>query len=346
MYRYYRGTRLSCQECAAVSGPFSGTILLMDHDRLFKELLSNFFVEFLDLFLPDIAAALDREVDIVPMDKEVFTDITLGEKHEVDVLMKVRFRGGEAFFLVHVENQATPQADFPKRMFRYFARLTEKYDLPVYPVVIFSYDAPQRPEPNLFQVTFPGKNGVKKTVLRFEYAVIQLNRLPWRRFVRQANPIASALMAKMKMRPADRPKVKAECLRLLASLKLDPARATLIGVFIESYLRLSAQELAQYERTLAGLTPAERNETMELMTSWERDGLTRGIAQGITQGITQGKETLVVRLLQRRLGSVSTEITARLALLSPEQLDDLGEALLDFSTVADLEGWLARQPGG
>ena len=27
----------------------------MDHDRLFKELLSNFFVEFLDLFLPDVS---------------------------------------------------------------------------------------------------------------------------------------------------------------------------------------------------------------------------------------------------------------------------------------------------
>ena len=28
----------------------------MDHDRLFKELLSTFFVEFVDLFLPDVGA--------------------------------------------------------------------------------------------------------------------------------------------------------------------------------------------------------------------------------------------------------------------------------------------------
>ena len=313
----------------------------MDHDRLFKELLTTFFREFLDLFLPDVAAALDPEAAIVPMDKEVFTDVTLGEKHEVDVLMKARFRGQDTFFLVHVENQATAQADFPKRMFRYFARLTERYDLPVYPVVIFSYDTPQRPEPHLFQVTFPGKN-----VLRFEYAVIQLNRLPWRRFMRQENPVASALMAKMKMRPGDRPKVKAECLRLLASLKLDPARATLIGVFVESYLTLTAQELAQYERTLSGLAPAERKETMELMTSWQREGRTLGIMEGMAQGITQGKEALVVRLLRRRLGSVPEAMTARLGSLSAEQLDDLGEALLDFSTVADLEGWLAQPPGG
>lgn len=41
----------------------------MDHDRLFKELLTTFFVEFLDLFLPDVSAALDREAAVVPMDR-------------------------------------------------------------------------------------------------------------------------------------------------------------------------------------------------------------------------------------------------------------------------------------
>ena len=305
----------------------------MDHDRLFKELLTTFFREFLDLFLPDVAAALDPEAAIVPMDKEVFTDVTLGEKHEVDVLMKAKFRGQEAFFLVHVENQATPQADFPKRMFRYFARLTEKYDLPVYPVVVFSYDAPQRPEPDRYVVSFPGE-----TVLRFEYSVIQLNRIPWRRFVRQENPIASALMAKMKMSARDRPKVKAECLRMLANLRLDPARSALIGGFIESYLSLTAQEMKRYEREVAGFAPAEREATMELLTHWHLEGR----QEGRQEGLVQGKELLVERLLRRRLGSVPAEVSARLARLSPDQLDDLGEALLDFAGQADLEQWLAR----
>ncbi len=301
----------------------------MDHDRLFKELLTTFFAEFLDLFLPDISAALDRSAAVVPMDKELFTDVTLGETHEVDVLMKARFRGEDAFFLIHVENQAKAQADFPKRMFRYFARLSEKYDLPIYPVVIFSYDAPQRPEPSRFVVTFPGK-----TVLKFEYTVIQLNRLPWRRFVRQENPVASALMAKMKMSARDRPKVKAECLRLLASLKLDPARTKLIGGFVDSYLKLTAEEMKQYERAIEKFTPAERNAAVEITTSWHQAGR--------TEGMTQGKETLVVRQLRRRLGTVPAALTARLDTLNPDQLDDLGEALLDFATPADLEDWLTQ----
>lgn len=299
----------------------------MDHDRLFKELLTTFFTEFLDLFLPDIAAALDRNAAIVPMDKEVFTDVTSGDKHEVDILMKARLRGEDAFFLIHVENQSTPQSDFPRRMFRYFARLTEKYDLPVYPVVIFSYDTPKRPEPTRLLVAFPGK-----IVLRFEYTVIQLNCLPWRQFVRQENPVASALMAKMKMSAKDRPRVKAECLRLLATLKLDPARTKLIGGFVDSYLELNAQEMKQYERAIAAFAPIERGDTVEITTSWERNG--------IAQGITQGKETLVVRQLRRRVGPVPDSLIARLNTLTAGQLDDLGEALLDFRTIADLEQWL------
>jgi hypothetical protein len=36
--------------------------------------------------------------------------------------------------------------------------------------------------------------------------------------------------------------VKFECLRLLATLRLDPGRMKLISGFIDTYLRLSAEE--------------------------------------------------------------------------------------------------------
>lgn len=166
-------------------------------------------------------------------------------------------------------------------------------------------------------------------MLDFQYTVIQLNRLPWRRFVKQSNPIASALMAQMKMTPKDRPKVKLECLRLLATLKLDPAKSELIGGFIETYLQLSAEEMRKYQREFAKLTPAEKETTMELMTSWRREGR------------HEGKEELVARLLQRRFGTVSAQDRERLTSLSSEELNELGQALFDFKTIADLEAWLA-----
>ncbi len=122
-------------------------------------------------------------------------------------------------------------------MFRYFSRLYEKFDLPIYPIAIFSYKSPKTLEVNCHQIAF-----LNKVVLDFNYDVIQLNQLNWGDFVQQHNPVASALMAKMNIADKDRPRVKFECLRLLATLRLDPARMQLISGFIDSYLRLNEQE--------------------------------------------------------------------------------------------------------
>ena len=304
----------------------------MNHDRLFKELLSTFFIEFIELFLPQVREYLDGDAEIIPLDKEIFTDVTSGDTHEVDLLMKVRFRGADAHFLIHVENQASAQSDFPRRMFHYFARLHEKYGLSIYPVVIFSFDTPLRPEPQQYAVAFPDRS-----VLQFNYRVIQLNRLSWRKFVNTPNPVACALMAKMKMTPTERPKVKLECLRLLATLKLDPARTKLIGGFVESYLTLTAEEFKRFERGLERLVPQEKEKAMEVLTYWEK----KGREEGREEGLQRGKEQLIIRQMQRRVGLITSETEKRLEGLTSEQLDDLGEALLDFTSAQDLEGWLS-----
>ncbi len=149
-------------------------IAVIDHDRLFKELLTTFFVEFIELFLPEVAAYLNP-TSLVPLDKEIFTDVTAGDKFETDIVMQAQFKYQQAFFLLHLEAQSSAKGRFGKRMFRYFARLHEKYDKPVYPIALFSYNKPKRPEPDSYKVTFPDK-----TVLDFKYTVIQLNRLDWR----------------------------------------------------------------------------------------------------------------------------------------------------------------------
>jgi predicted transposase/invertase (TIGR01784 family) len=50
--------------------------------------------------------------------------------------------------------------------------------------------------------------------------------------------------------------------------------------------------------------------------------------------------SLVLRLLTRRVGELSPELRDRIESLSLEELESLGEALLDFSTMADLTNWL------
>ena len=54
----------------------------------------------------------------------------------------------------------------------------------------------------------------------------------------------------------------------------------------------------------------------------------------------EGKQDLILRQLNRRIGEIDASLIERVRGLSAEQLENLGEALLDFSSVADLEAWL------
>jgi hypothetical protein len=238
---------------------------------------------------------------------------------------------------VHVENQAQPQPDFARRMFRYFARLEEKHALPVYPIAVFSHRAP-RVEPNEFSVTLGNRS-----VLRFAFHSIQLSRLHWRDYLRSSNPVAAALMARMGMAPGERPRVKLECLRLLTGLPLDRARQQLISGFVDTYLPLEPTEKLQFTNqadTILGQIEKER--IMELTTSWKEEGRAEGHAQGKAEGRVEGETLVVLRLLHRRCGALPQSLQERVRQLSLEQLETLAEALLDFASTTDLEQWLNK----
>ena len=64
-------------------------------------------------------------------------------------------------------------------------------------------------------------------------------------------------------------------------------------------------------------------------------------AEGKEEGRQEGETTLVLRLLQRRYGNLPPAVRERVTKLQPPQLEALGEALLEFGGLADLEQWLA-----
>ena len=81
---------------------------------------------------------------------------------------------------------------------------------------------------------------------------------------------------------------------------------------------------------------------MEVVTSWMEAGIEQGIERGIEQGIERGERSLITRQLNRRFGSLTQGIQAQVEALPLKQLESLGEALLDFTSLADLENWLAQ----
>jgi predicted transposase YdaD len=82
---------------------------------------------------------------------------------------------------------------------------------------------------------------------------------------------------------------------------------------------------------------------------WRAEALKEGRAEGRAEGQVEGirrESEFVLRLLQRRMGAVPEEWLARIRSLPIEQIEALGEALLGFESLTDLEGWLQTHTQG
>jgi predicted transposase YdaD len=67
---------------------------------------------------------------------------------------------------------------------------------------------------------------------------------------------------------------------------------------------------------------------------------TRVYREAEQQGEMKATQALILRLLNRRVGNVSPAVEMRVKALPLLRLEDLGEALLDFSQMSDLMAWL------
>ena len=89
-------------------------------------------------------------------------------------------------------------------------------------------------------------------------------------------------------------------------------------------------------RTNLTLKELEELEKREMFLEDQRGAIIKSRKEGIIEGET----ALILRQVARRTGEISPEIQTRIQQLSLEQLDDLGEILLDFTSQEDLIAWL------
>jgi predicted transposase YdaD len=60
------------------------------------------------------------------------------------------------------------------------------------------------------------------------------------------------------------------------------------------------------------------------------------------EALAEEAEKLVLRLLNRRIGEIPYDLADQIRELPMEQIESLGEALLDFQNLSDLVSWLER----
>ncbi|MTJ08220.1 MULTISPECIES: DUF4351 domain-containing protein [unclassified Anabaena] len=72
-------------------------------------------------------------------------------------------------------------------------------------------------------------------------------------------------------------------------------------------------------------------------------GINLGVKLGMEIGIEIGVKFLLIRQLNKRLGTIPRLLSIRLQELSTDNVQELGEEFLDFSTLEDLEKWVDKK---
>jgi predicted transposase YdaD len=67
---------------------------------------------------------------------------------------------------------------------------------------------------------------------------------------------------------------------------------------------------------------------------------TRVYQQGREEGREEGEQSLILRQLSRCIGELPDTLRDQIIALPLESLEELGEALLDFEEIEDLQDWL------
>ena len=67
---------------------------------------------------------------------------------------------------------------------------------------------------------------------------------------------------------------------------------------------------------------------------------TRVYQEALAEGELMGERSLILRILTRKLGEIPQDLQRQLEDLSLSQLENLGEALLDFEEMQALVDWL------
>ncbi len=107
------------------------------------------------------------------------------------------------------------------------------------------------------------------------------------------------------------------------------------AILVNKFPKLSIEEI---QRML------DLREADVTQTRFYQEVLQIGRREGEQQGMQQGETNMVIRLLTRRCGNLTPNQLKKVRSLSLPQLESLGEGLLDFNNLSDLENWFMNNP--
>ena len=315
----------------------------VEQDNAWKDLLDRYFPEFIAFFFPRIYEEIDWTRKPVFLDKELHK---LGPAHATgtrlaDKLVEVWLKSGsELWVLIHTEIEGQPDDGFNRRVYVYNYRIVDRYDCEVVSLAVVTGSV-GGVKLGRYET---GRWGCKTA---FEFPVVQIT--DWRgredELRSSDSPFALVALAQLKLLEARRDvgkkyEAKLELILELLHSNQDSEQTRNLLRFLDWLFQLP-EELE--EKLSYDVQAKVRDKRMPYITSWERIAQKRGEKIGKKQGLKEGKLELVFYLLKRRVGALDEKVKAQIEKLSSSCLEQLADALIDFTQPSDLERWLKRR---
>ncbi len=242
----------------------------------------------------------------------------------------------------------SPREDAVEHAFPEFVvncRILDTYNRPVASLAVLADDDPAwRPDGFGFE-----RLGCRHS-LQFPVAKLVDHMTDEAALLNNPNPFALVTAAHLHTRrtrqsPAARFDAKRRLVRLL--YERDWTRQRILDFFsvLDWMMRLPNEleqrlwqdiEYIEGERKVKYVTSVERLAIERGLQKGMEQGLEKGLEQGLEKGRAQGSASVLLRLLNRRFGPLSADLTRRLAQSTPEQLEIWAERVLDARTIDEV----------
>jgi hypothetical protein len=289
------------------------------HDRLFKEFLHRFLLDFLWIFFPAEAERLNFAT-LQFLDKELIINFAGQELRITDIVAEVAtWEGVTETVIVHLEVEGRDKVTLPQRMSEYYALLRIFRRKPVLPLALVLLPNAGGLEWQSYQEIIFGH-----TVLHFRYGQVGIRDLSSRQYLAENSPVAAALTVLMEPAGESPALLKLEALQKVVESDLSDGDKLFLFEFMNTYA--PTDELADPREAIM-------DKLLEVEMTWGD----RLRAEGRTEGKLAGERTMLLRLLTLMFGEAPPSLVARIQAISDEEtLAQVAQQLVRIQSLDEL----------
>jgi len=294
------------------------------HDQNFKNLILDYPRQSLAFFAPEEVTDDLAQARIIPVRQEQLQE-RLGERfRELDTPLLIEWPNGKRAALLFIFEEETKSSSFSiHRLAHYSLDMAELMKTErVVPVVIFLNSGRRATALTL--------GSDRYSYLNFSYLICDLKQLSAEAYQDSDNIVARINLPNMRHPRKNRLQIFLAAQLGLIRNETDPNKIRKYSDFIDYYADLTEQEVLEYQQHYQ----TKEGDIMGMVKIWTEQG----------EKIGEKKEciSLLTRQLRRKFG-LQPQLEAALQQLpnmEVEKLEDLADALLDFTNIKDLENWL------